>query len=162
MSIDPIAPSERSRLLSLAVSTGLFSAPEAEDLLGGVIDRLFAGSLPEGHTALCCRRSPGDPPIGWTYFAPDAHAAGVWNIWWIGVDPTAHGTGAGRSLLRAAETKAASTAARVVVVETSASNALSRARRFYRREGYRECGRVPDFYGEGEAKIIFARRPRSA
>jgi ribosomal protein S18 acetylase RimI-like enzyme len=52
--------------------------------------------------------------------------------------------------------------ARLIVVETSAAEPLARARRFYEKYGYQECGRVPHFYAENETKVIFARSLRSA
>jgi ribosomal protein S18 acetylase RimI-like enzyme len=105
---------------------------------------------------------PGTGVVGWTYFAPDAYADGVWNVWWLGVEPASHGAGVGALLLRQAEAQAASEGGRLMVVETSAAPSQARARRFYVKEGYSECGCVPDFYGEGDDKVILARRPRPA
>jgi ribosomal protein S18 acetylase RimI-like enzyme len=65
------------------------------------------------------------------------------------------------TLLRHAEHVVASQNGRVLVVETSDAQELGRARHFYANQGYKECGRILDFYAEGEAKVIFARRPRS-
>ena len=63
----------------------------------------------------------------------------------------------GRALLHHVEQTVRAAAGRLLVIETSDSERLLRARRFYTAQGYSECGRVPDFYGEGEAKVIFAR-----
>jgi ribosomal protein S18 acetylase RimI-like enzyme len=161
MHIETVVEQNRGALVAIAVRTGLFTPEEAEGLLGGVLDGLSSGGLPEGHEAAACRLEAGGSLIGWTYFAPDAHAPGVWNVWWLGVDPEFHGLGAGARLLRHAEQVAASKGARVLVIETSDAPALARARRFYEAQGYRECGRVPDFYAEGESKVVFARRPRA-
>jgi ribosomal protein S18 acetylase RimI-like enzyme len=160
MNIVTVEPTERSALLAVAVQTGLFSAGDAEALLGSVLDQLEAGTLPAGHAALVCRPRPSAPIAGWTYFAPDQYADGVWNVWWLGVSPESQGAGVGQSLLRAAESLAHAAGARVVVVETSSRDPLARARTFYAKEGYAECGRVPDFYGDGDHKVIFSRRPR--
>lgn len=161
MLIDCVSSADRDHLVRIAVSTGLFTPEEAEALLGDVLDGLAAATLPPGHTAVCCRRHPGEPAVGWSYFAPDPHASGIWNLWWIGVSPEHHGTGAGRLLLRGVEGEVAALGGRILIIETSAADALARARRFYAAQGYLECGRVPDFYAEGEAKVIFARRPRA-
>jgi len=160
--IQPVEASQRSALLELAVRTGLFSPAGADALLGGVLDQLADGALPRAHTALACRDHPGDGVTGWTYVAPDAYAEAVWTIWWLGVLPEAQGTGVGSALLRAAEALAHAAGARIVVVETSSSDALARARRFYAAQGYAACGHVPHFYGEGDHKVIFSRRPRAA
>lgn len=162
MTVATVTPSDRAPLLAIAVATGLFTADEADGLLGGVLDQLASSSLPAGHSALLCRMVPGSAVVGWTYFAPDPHAGGVWNVWWLGVEPASQGAGAGALLLRRAEAQAAAEGGRLMIVETSAKAPQARARRFYAKEGYSECGCVPDFYGEGDDKVIFARRPRSA
>jgi ribosomal protein S18 acetylase RimI-like enzyme len=156
MLINSVASQERAHLLDLATRTGLFS------LLGGVLDGLEAMELPEGHQALSCRKEPGGAAVGWCYFAPDDHATGVWNLWWIGVDPQEHGTSAGRAMLAYVEESVAGAGGRLLVIETSDSEALARARRLYARAGYKDCGRIPHFYAKNEAKLIFARHSPSA
>jgi len=160
MQIDTVVEQDRDALLAIAVGTGLFTWEEAQGLLGEVLDGLAEGTLPDGHQAAACRLTPGGALVGWTYLAPDPYAQGVWNLWWIGVHPEHHGAGAGRQLLHHAEQVVAAKGGRVMVIETSDSPALERARRFYGAQGYRECGRIPDFYAEGESKVVFARSPR--
>lgn len=157
MDPQPVTPTDRDALLAVAVETGLFTAPEAEGLLGGILDALAAGDLPDGSAALACRLVAGGPVVGWCYFSPDAHAEGVWNLWWLGVEPSAHGRGVGTSLLRSAEATARQHGARMMIIETSSMDSQARARRFYSREGYADVGRVPDFYGSGDDKIIYHR-----
>lgn len=158
MHVEAVQPGEREQLLDLAVATGLFSPDDASALLGGVLDGLAAGALPPGHEAVAAREREGGPPVGWAYFAPDPHADRAWNLWWIGVHPAAQGGGAGRALLRHAEQIAAAAGAAMLVIETSSLPAQARARRFYASSGYHDCGRIPDFYAEGDAKVVFARR----
>lgn len=156
--VTPVAPDDRSRLLAVAVATGLFSVDDAEALLGGVLDALAGGSLAPGSAAFRASVGPSTAATGWTYVAPDAHADGVWNVWWLGVAPEAQGSGAGSALLRRAETEASARQARLMVIETSAKESQARARRFYAREGYREAGRIPDFYAVGDDKVVFFKR----
>jgi ribosomal protein S18 acetylase RimI-like enzyme len=158
MHIHPVTTRERSDLLGIATRTGLFSQEDAESLLGGVLDGLAASALPAGHQAFSCRQEPNGPAVGWCYFAPDDHADGVWNLWWIGVDPKQHGTAAGRAILAHVEACVVQSGGRLLVIETSDADALARARHFYTRAGYTDCGHVPHFYAENEAKVIFARR----
>jgi ribosomal protein S18 acetylase RimI-like enzyme len=160
--IQNVNSKDRSHLLSIACATNLFTPEDAEALLGEVLDGIFSGALSPDHQAICCRVDESGDIVGWSYFAPDQFAEGVWNVWWIGVQPSSHGTGAGKQLLRHVETKIASLGGRIVVIETSDSEEFARARKFYANEGYSECGRVPEFYGEGESKVIFSRRPRKS
>lgn len=154
-------PSDTAALLGIAVSTGLFSEEEADGLLGAVLRNFNHGKLPGGHQ-VSLAASEGGAVEGWVYFAPDPHISGVWNLWWIGVAPVYQGSGAGAELLHHVEMAVKKAGARILVVETSSDDALTRARRFYVREGYSECGRIPDFYSEGEAKIIFVKQLRPA
>ena len=150
-------PSDTPALLKIAANSGLFDPHEAEALLGRTLTRFHASSLPAGHTITVAATSDDDV-LGWTYLAPDEHADRVWNFWWIGVAPARHGSDVATALLRRAETVAREAGSRILVVETSDGEALGRARRFYAREGYSDCGRVPDFYALGEAKIVFCKR----
>lgn len=155
--ITAVHPGERAALLNLAVRTGLFVPDEAEALLGGVLDSLAASALPAGHAVIVCRASSDGAAVGWSYVAPDAYGDKVWNVWWIGVNPEHHGRGAGQAILAHIEREASASGARVIVIETSDQPPLARARTFYRKFGYAERGRIPDFYADGDAKVIFSR-----
>ena len=150
-------PSDTAALLKIASSTGLFTAAEADALLGRTLEQFHASSLGDGHEiAMAC--SADGIPLGWIYYAPDAYAEAVLNVWWIGVSGESRGSGVAARLLRLAESAAMTTGARIIVVETSDDDLLRRARRFYLREGYSECGRIPHFYAENEAKVLFSKR----
>jgi GNAT superfamily N-acetyltransferase len=157
MIVEPVQADERGDLLCLAVDTGLFTAEEAEDLPGSILDSFSNNELPTQHAVVACRDFQGGPAIGWAYFAPDQYAANVWNVWWIGVGPKHQGTGAGRALLSFIEQTVTDAEGRVIVIETSDQELLARARRFYIKAGYFERGRIPDFYAVGDSKILFSR-----
>lgn len=78
-------------------------------------------------------------------------------MWWLGVSPSHHGGGVGQAILSNIERDTAAFGARVIVIETSDQEALARARNFYLKRGYEERGRIPDFYAEGDSKVIFSR-----
>lgn len=157
----PALPSDSEVLLGVAVATGLFTPDDAAALLGGVLDDLHAGRLPNGHL-VSVWIDPGGIPRGWMYAAPDVYTDGVWNLWWIGVAPSHHGQGIGTTLLSAAESAATEAQARLLVIETSALEPLAQTRHFYEHRGYTACGLLPDFYGVGDGKVIFAKQMRGA
>ncbi|MBA4067541.1 MAG: N-acetyltransferase [Isosphaera sp.] len=156
----PAAPADSPALVALAAATGVFQPGEAEALLGGVLDDLHAGRLGDGHLARVWADGPDGPPLGWVYFAPTPKADGVWDLWWIGVAPAAQGRGVGGALLGAVEDHARAAGGRVLVVETSGTPAFDPVRRFYSARGYAAGGRVPDFYADGDDKVIYAKRLR--
>jgi ribosomal protein S18 acetylase RimI-like enzyme len=155
--IETVQPDDRARLLDIALATGLFSDEEAETLLGSTLDGLADGSLTPDHHALVCRDTTHNELVGWTYFAADAFADGVWNVWWIGVHPTYFGTGAAAKILTHIENFVTALGCRVLVIETSDSTSTARARNFYVKSDYIQRGLIPDFYGPGEAKVVFSR-----
>jgi ribosomal protein S18 acetylase RimI-like enzyme len=156
--IRPCIGAETPVLVALGEATGIFRPQEAEGLLRGVLDALHAGKLGEGHQAHVWAEGPDGPPAGWVYFAPTANADGVWDLWWIGVEPGRQGEGIGGGLLRFVEEQVRRAGGRLLLIETSSQPALDSTRHFYAKRGYSECGRVPDFYGEGDAKVIYAKR----
>lgn len=154
----PAVPSDTPALVALAVSTGLFQPEEADALLRDVLDDLHAGRLGDDHFAQVWFDEPGGPPAGWVYFSPDSKADRVWELWWIGVSPARHGQGIGDELLRFVESHVRDAGGRLLLIETSSLPELERTRQFYAKRGYAECGLVPDFYADGDGKVIFAKR----
>lgn len=156
--IRPAAPADTPALLALADATGIFKPGEVEALLGGVLAALHAGQLGDGHRAEVWADAPDGPPAGWVYFSPIDHADGVWNLWWIGVDPARHRRGVGGDLLRFVEEAVRVAGGRVLLIETSTRPAFDPTRRFYARRGYADCGTVPDFYADGDGRVTYAKR----
>jgi GNAT superfamily N-acetyltransferase len=70
--------------------------------------------------------------------------------------PSHHGTGVARTLLTHVAKAAARAGARILIIETSDQAPMARARHFYLKSGYEQRGEIPDFYAQGESKIIFS------
>ncbi len=153
----PAVPVDTPLLVALADSTGIFQPHETESFQE-LLDDLHSGSLGEGHQAEVWADSPVDTPAGWVYFSPVAMADRVWNLWWIGVAPARQGQGIGGQLLQSVESHVQSAGGRILIIESSALPRFDSTRQFYTRRGYLECGRVPDFYADGDDKVIFVKR----
>jgi GNAT superfamily N-acetyltransferase len=151
-------PNETSALVDLAIATGLFAPGEADSLLRAVLDDLHTGKLNDGHVVQVWADPEGGAPVGWAYFAINDKTNGVWDLWWIGVAPLRQGQGVGDTLLSAVEHHVRDAGGRLLLIETSSLPALARTRKFYAKRGYVPCGRVPDFYADGDDKVIFAKR----
>ena len=54
------------------------------------------------------------------------------------------------------------TRGRLFVVETSSRETYTPTRRFYEALGYWEAGRIPDFYGPGDDRVIFLKAAKDA
>ncbi|MCS6852004.1 MAG: GNAT family N-acetyltransferase [Gemmataceae bacterium] len=67
------------------------------------------------------------------------------------------GKGIGRRLLQASENWARKAGGRVLIAETVNHSAHAQFRQFLLRQGFRIVGDVPDFFGDGDARLTFAK-----
>jgi len=150
--VRPAIPADAPAISTLAVATGLLTGDEASSMASSVKD----GSGDEADWLIAV--SPSGGVLGAAYFAPEEFSAGVWNLYFIAVDPEHQASGVGTVLLGAVESGLASrseTPARALVIETSSLDGFTATRAFYARRGYANVGNVPDYYGPGDDKVIF-------
>ena len=153
----PASPADRAALLAVAASTGIFAAGEAEALLGSALDDLHSGVSGPDFTAVVWIDPSSGKPGGWVYFSPDTHSDRAWQLWWIGVAPDQQKRGIGSMLLKHVEQVVRDRNGKVLLIETSSLPGFTNTQLFYTRHGYRECGRIPDYYDDGDSKVIFAK-----
>lgn len=89
------------------------------------------------------------------YSSPERMTSGTWNMLLIAVHPEHQGKGVGVALVKHTEEVLRMRGARLLLVETSSLPEYEKTRRFYYTLGYREEGRIREFYQQGEDKIIF-------
>src|SRR5262245_8583823 len=82
---------------------------------------------------------------------------GTWHEYWICVHPVAQGNGIGRALQAHAEAFVRSRGGERLILETSGRPTYARARRFYRRAGYRRVGFIRDFYRPGDDCVVYGK-----
>lgn len=96
--------------------------------------------------------------VGYALFSPIWFTTGTWDLNWIAVHPSAHGSGAGRALLHAVEEAVCKAEGRMIVIETSGRSDYEKARRFYERQGYTLAATLADYYKDGDDKLTYVRR----
>ncbi len=153
MKIRTVAPGDRGRIQQILVSTARFTPQEigwAMDL----VDLVLAGRPEyEAHVV----EQPEGTVQGYVLFGPTPMAEGVWDLYWIAVDPMHHGQGLGQILLRFVENEVRRQAGRMLLIETSSKRSYAPTMRFYQRAGYREISRIKDFYRIEEDKVVFSK-----
>jgi len=83
-------------------------------------------------------------------------AQGVYDLYWIVIDPAVQGHGIGRELMGAVEQDVEQlTGARIIRLETAGKDP---AQHFYRACGYRQVGLIEDFYWRGNDLITMTKR----
>lgn len=152
--IRPARPDEAEAVMSIADTSGLFR-PDELDAVREILASHFAGELGDEHQWVLLDE---DGAAAVAYYAPEAFADGVWNLYLLAVDPARQGGGRGAALVRAVEADVRARGARILLIETSGLERFARTRQFYLNCGYHEEARIRDYYGAGDDKVVFWKR----
>ncbi|MDX2268801.1 MAG: N-acetyltransferase [Bryobacter sp.] len=156
------SPESLPDLLKIAEETGMFLGEE----LGFFQARLelyfhaleVQEAPPEMLLAAWDNSQPANPPIGAVFIAPETMAQGVANLLFIGVLQEHRNKGIGGLLLNHFESFARSRGNRLGMIETGGNAMFAPAWELYRRAGYEQIARIPDYYADGLDKLIFWKR----
>jgi ribosomal protein S18 acetylase RimI-like enzyme len=150
----PAAPADSPALVEIAAATAVFK-PHELVALQEVLDDYHAANSGYGHRAVVWDAGGVG---GFAYFAPTAMTDRTWELWWIAVAPAGQGRGLGGTLLGHAEAEARAAGGRLLLIETSSTPPYVPTRGFYLRHGYALAAQIPDFYADGDDKVIFSKR----
>lgn len=150
----PTTPADTDALVSLAEETGVFKPLEIE-ALREVLDDYHAVNHTYGHRAVTWDTGS---PDGFAYFAPTAMTDRTWELWWIAVEPGRQGQGLGGKLLEFVESEVRAAGGRILLIETSSLPHYLPTRNFYLKHGYEQSGGIPDFYADGDDKVVFSKK----
>jgi ribosomal protein S18 acetylase RimI-like enzyme len=141
--------------LAVAEGTGAFR-PSEIDVLKEVISDTFAD--PSRGYLFLEERLTGGKLAGFAVFGRVPMTDWAWDLYWIVVDRSLQGKGIGRRMLEKLETTAMAVTGRVILrVETSGRNEYVKQRQFYLAAGFRETGRIRDFYEEGDDLVTYCK-----
>ncbi|WP_052519077.1 GNAT family N-acetyltransferase [Archangium violaceum] len=96
--------------------------------------------------------------VGYICYGPTPMTEGTYDLYWIASDPAVRGQGVGASLISGMEADLRRIQARIIRVETSATEAYGPTRGFYASMKYTEEARIRDFYKVGDDLIILTKR----
>ena len=159
MPIRSLLPSDRDAVVEiLEPKTDNPFRPEevacAIELLDAVLDP------PEGGTyeARVLADPERDQPLAYACFGKTPMTDATYDLYWLVTSAAERGRGLGQKLLVAIEGELEARQARNLRVETSSLEGQGGALRFYRKVGYREVGRIEDFYRPGDHLITLLKR----
>lgn len=153
--VRPVTVDDVSAVKELALDNKMFE-PDEMDAFDEMLTGYLEGAL-EGHVWEVAVDDVG-AVLGAVYYAPEPFADRVWNLYFIAVSPSQHRDGVGHTLIDHVEgqlRRRGDGVARVLIVETSSLAGYDNARAFYAKRGYDEEARIRDFYGPGDAKVVF-------
>lgn len=147
---------DREPLAEVLRATGAFTAEEVEVALE-LIDLGLGAPPSRDYLFLVAASDDERRLLGYVCWGPVPLTEGVYDLYWIAVDPREQGGGVGRRLMTAAEEAAAAAGGRMVLVETAGKASYAATRAFYARLGYREVARIADFYRVGDDKVVYGK-----
>jgi len=99
----------------------------------------------------------GDETVGYANWGMDDQTVCSYELYWIVVDVAARHLGVGQALLQFAEKAIAKSSPAQLFVETAGRDQYTPTRRFYERQGYHRAAFLTDYYGPGDAKVIYSK-----
>ena len=153
---DVLERADVERVRHLARDSGGFSASEVEIAVELVEESLARGAEASGYHFLFAE-ADGEPK-GYASFGPIPLTAASWDLYWIAVPKNGQGNGVGRRLMAEMERRAKAIGATHVYIDTSGRADYAHSQAFYKACGYGLAASLPDFYGPGDAKLIFVKR----
>lgn len=150
MEIQPLNESHREQLQTLINRIETFSKEETEHAIADMDHALQPGN--RDYSILVATK--GVQVVGFVCYGPTPLAQGVFDLYWVASDPEVRGQGIGSALVSAMEGELRRRGARVIRVETSATEAYGPTKGFYESIRYVEECRFRDFYKVGDDLIV--------
>jgi ribosomal protein S18 acetylase RimI-like enzyme len=145
-----------TQIQSITARAGVFSQEEVDSV--EVMWKEYLASGPQGSGYYFLAYRDGERVLGFSIYGPRDLTDGVFDLYWIAVDPTACCKGVGRTLLTASEEAVRAMGGRMLIAETSGTPPYAPARKFYFAMGYENEATIKDFYTPGDDLKIFIKR----
>jgi ribosomal protein S18 acetylase RimI-like enzyme len=158
--IRPLSRQDRSRIEEMVVSSAKFTPVETAVAME-LVDEALARGEASGYIIAVLEEAGHQPPVqGYVCYGLVPLTEGVYDLYWIVVDPPSQGKGLGRRLLDFVERDVVARGGRMLLIETSSQQIYDATIRFYHRSGYEVAARIKNFYRIGDDKLIFSKELR--
>jgi ribosomal protein S18 acetylase RimI-like enzyme len=163
MKIRPAEGRDRARIHEILIATARFTDVEVRDAME-LVDNAQDDPA-KGEYIVHVLEEPAAGPKrmvqGYVCYGPTPLTDGVFDLYWIAVDPKQQGQGIGQLLLRFVENEVRRQRGRMLLIETSSKESYAPTIRFYERSGYEEISRIKDFYRIEDDKVVYCKKLKS-
>jgi ribosomal protein S18 acetylase RimI-like enzyme len=154
--ISTATESDALQIHDITARAGVFSQEEIDSVPLMFDEYLEQGPEVSGYHFFVYRE--GSQVLGFAIFGLRDLTDGVYDLFWIAVDPSARRKGVGRALLSACEDAVHEAGGRMLIAETSGTTEYESTREFYLRMGYVNEASIKDFYSVGDDLMIYVKR----
>ncbi|HUP48303.1 MAG TPA: N-acetyltransferase [Thermoanaerobaculia bacterium] len=158
MKIRPAEEKDRERIEAILLATGRFTEEEVRCAMELVEESLEKGEKGEYVVQVAETTDSGASISGYVCYGPTPLTDGVFDLYWIAVEPRHQGSGVGQLLLQFVESEVRRQHGRMLLIETSSKETYAPTLRFYELSGYEEISRIKDFYRIEDDKVVFCKR----
>lgn len=141
----------------LVSATGFFRPAEVE-IAAELVQETLARGADSGYQFLFEDDSErADALAGYACFGRVPATESGFDLYWIAVAPSLHRRGLGSRLLAAVESRCREQGGRRLYVDTSGQPQYAPTRDYYRRNGFIVAAVFPDFYADGDDKVVLSK-----
>lgn len=152
--IRKLRPEDREQIKNIVFSIDIFSNEEKEVALE-LIDEAIAKPQQEYYNVFVYEEEA--KVLGYHCTGKRALTDGVFDMYWIVVDPVSQKKGVGKQLLEHVENFAKERDGRWILAETSSRENYTPTRNFYLRNRYSILSEIKDFYTVNDNLIVFGK-----
>lgn len=154
--ISTATEADKAQIADITARAGVFSQEEIDSVPAMFDEYLKYGAQASGYHFIVYRE--GERVLGYAIYGYRDLTEGVYDLYWIAVDPNARRKGVGRKLLTACEEAVRAEGGRMLIAETSGTAEYASTREFYLRTGFVNEASIRDFYKPGDDLKIFVKR----
>ncbi len=153
-----LTESDAGHIEAVTRATGFFSDEEVGIARELAEENLSKGEAVSGYYFLVLDAADNHGLDAFACFGPVPGTKTSFDLYWIVVSPGAQGRGAGRRLIDAVEKRIRAAGGKQIYADTSSRPLYAPTRAFYERTGFVQVALLPDFYDDGDGKVIYAKR----
>ncbi len=154
--ISTATKADKAQITDITARAGVFSQEEIDSVPVMFDEYLQYGIIDSGYHFIVYRE--GEQVLGFAIYGRRDLAHGVFDLYWIAVDPIARRKGVGSALITASEEAVRAMGGRIIIAETSGTAEYESTREFYVRTGYVNEATIKDFYKPGDDLRIYTKR----
>lgn len=153
-----LRPADAGAVRALVAATGFFR-PDEIDIAAELVDEGLKRGSASGYRFLFADADATDGAklAGYTCFGPVPATQSGFDLYWIAVLPALQGQGLGGRLLAETEALCRREGGRRLYADTSGRPDYAPTRAFYLRSGFDVAAIFPDFYADGDDKVVFSK-----
>lgn len=151
--IRPIEAKDREAIHRLVEGTKAFKAHEVEVAMELVDTALTQPGQGGYHPYVLVEEDGGI--AAYACFGKNEMTAATFDLYWLATRADRMGRGYGRAIASFVEEEVRRRGGRLLVIETSSKESYGDTRAFYEKIGCTLAARLPDYYDEGDDKLVY-------